>query len=248
MIKFFRKIRQRLLTENKFSKYLLYAIGEIVLVVIGILIALQINNWNEFKRTKQFEYKILKDIQSSMEGNFFQLDMCIKANENSIKSANIILKVIKENLIYHDSLTVHFSRSLEWCTPSFQNAGYESLKSYGRNLITNDTIRESLGIYDTGWMEILGQRQEDFFYNTASPFLTELFDKVSMRTEMTPFDFEQLKNSKKYLSILQTSKAFREEQVYHYKGWQKSLERINESITSELKKNNQSITPEKINH
>ena len=47
MIKFFRKIRQRLLTENKFSKYLLYAIGEIILVVIGILIALQINNANE---------------------------------------------------------------------------------------------------------------------------------------------------------------------------------------------------------
>ena len=47
MIKFFRKIRQKLLTENKFSKYLLYAIGEIVLVVIGILIALQIKNIGE---------------------------------------------------------------------------------------------------------------------------------------------------------------------------------------------------------
>ena len=46
MIKFFRKIRQRLLTENKFSKYLIYAIGEIFLVVVGILIALQVNNWN----------------------------------------------------------------------------------------------------------------------------------------------------------------------------------------------------------
>ncbi len=49
MIKFFRHIRKRLLTENKLSKYLLYAIGEIVLVVIGILIALQINNWNTSK-------------------------------------------------------------------------------------------------------------------------------------------------------------------------------------------------------
>jgi len=47
MIKFFRKIRQQLLAENKFTKYLIYAIGEIVLVVIGILIALSINNWNE---------------------------------------------------------------------------------------------------------------------------------------------------------------------------------------------------------
>jgi hypothetical protein len=47
MIKFFRKIRQKLLTENKFSKYLIYAIGEILLAVIGILIALRINNWNK---------------------------------------------------------------------------------------------------------------------------------------------------------------------------------------------------------
>ncbi|MFT6336478.1 MAG: hypothetical protein ACI86M_003478 [Saprospiraceae bacterium] len=47
MIKFFRKIRKRLLAEDKFSKYLIYTIGEIVLVVIGILIALQINNWNQ---------------------------------------------------------------------------------------------------------------------------------------------------------------------------------------------------------
>ena len=47
MIKFFRKIRQKMLTENKFSKYLIYAIGEIILVVIGILIALSINTWNE---------------------------------------------------------------------------------------------------------------------------------------------------------------------------------------------------------
>ena len=52
MIKFFRKIRRKLLTENKISKYLLYAIGEIILVVIGILIALQVNNWNEDRKFK----------------------------------------------------------------------------------------------------------------------------------------------------------------------------------------------------
>ncbi len=50
MIKFFRKIRQQLLTENRFTKYSLYAIGEVFLVVIGILIALQINNWNESRK------------------------------------------------------------------------------------------------------------------------------------------------------------------------------------------------------
>jgi hypothetical protein len=59
MIRFFRKIRQKLLTENKFSKYVLYAIGEIVLVVIGILIALSINNWNEQHKINVQELIIL---------------------------------------------------------------------------------------------------------------------------------------------------------------------------------------------
>ncbi len=62
MIKFFRKIRQQLLTENKFSKYLIYAIGEILLVVIGILIALQINNWNEGEKEKKLEDESLRKI------------------------------------------------------------------------------------------------------------------------------------------------------------------------------------------
>jgi len=53
MIKFFRKIRQKLLSENRFSKYLIYAVGEILLVVIGILIAVQINNFNEQNKTYQ---------------------------------------------------------------------------------------------------------------------------------------------------------------------------------------------------
>jgi len=62
MINFLRKTRQQLLSQNKVSKYILYAIGEIVLVVIGILIALQINNWNEFKKDRVVENKLLIDL------------------------------------------------------------------------------------------------------------------------------------------------------------------------------------------
>ena len=66
MIKFFRRIRQTLLSENKFSKYLLYAIGEIVLVVIGILIALQINNWNEQRKAAIEEKEILQNLYENL--------------------------------------------------------------------------------------------------------------------------------------------------------------------------------------
>lgn len=81
MIKFFRKIRQKLLTENKFSKYLLYAIGEIVLVVIGILIALSINNWNEKKKGKEVLNQYLSSLKENIKEDIHVLDTLIKRRE-----------------------------------------------------------------------------------------------------------------------------------------------------------------------
>lgn len=70
MIKFFRKIRQKLLSENKFTKYLFYALGEIVLVVIGILIALEINNWNQDKneqnKIKEYAVSLIQDLEGDI--------------------------------------------------------------------------------------------------------------------------------------------------------------------------------------
>ena len=66
MIKFFRKIRYNLMSENKTSKYFKYAIGEILLVMIGILLALQVNNWNEVRKSKTKATTILKEIRSDM--------------------------------------------------------------------------------------------------------------------------------------------------------------------------------------
>ena len=67
MIKFFRKIRQEMLTENKFSKYLIYAIGEILLVVIGILIALSINNWNSNRIEKKSDYQLINALITDLK-------------------------------------------------------------------------------------------------------------------------------------------------------------------------------------
>jgi hypothetical protein len=70
MIKLFRNIRQRLLNDNKFSKYLLYAIGEILLVVIGILIALQVNNWdinkNQQEKIKDYARLYVRDLEADI--------------------------------------------------------------------------------------------------------------------------------------------------------------------------------------
>ena len=73
MIKFFHRIRQKLLRDKQFSKYILYAIGEIFLVVIGILIALQINNWNEEVKNQKNEYSFYREILSDLEKDSVKL-------------------------------------------------------------------------------------------------------------------------------------------------------------------------------
>jgi hypothetical protein len=119
MIPFFRKIRKKLADDNKPIKYLRYAIGEIVLVVIGILIALQINNWNqdriEYKRTKillsnlkldvEENIKYLKDLQKSIEIRKDYADFIIKSLENQkvTDSSMFITAMTRVGWIFNDS-------------------------------------------------------------------------------------------------------------------------------------------------
>ena len=90
MIKFFRKIRQDLLSEGKTVKYFKYAIGEILLVIIGILIAVSINDWNEGRKLKKAEQSILKDLEQEMTLNLEALDFVIEGNERSFQGAEEI--------------------------------------------------------------------------------------------------------------------------------------------------------------
>ncbi|WP_282124701.1 DUF6090 family protein [Algibacter mikhailovii] len=90
MIKFFRKIRQQLLSENKFSKYLIYAIGEIVLVVIGILIALSINNRNEEKKLDIVEVNILKGIRQNILMDTIDINHNIRRYKEMWKRDSIV--------------------------------------------------------------------------------------------------------------------------------------------------------------
>ena len=105
MIKFFRKIRQSLLAENKFSKYLIYAIGEIALVVIGILIALQINNWNEERKKETLMITNIKSIAEDIQADIKDIQKTKKLLHKQIIAANYVIPILEsENRIIKDSL------------------------------------------------------------------------------------------------------------------------------------------------
>ena len=157
MIKFFRHIRQNLLSEGKTGKYFKYAIGEIILVVIGILVALQVNNWNESRVQRQKEIVILselkKELEDDLETEFIPaIDYLKEKNQTTLKLYRYYNEYHNNNnkIIPKDSLNYHLgSTTLKW---SFiLNLGaYESLKSSGIDIISNDSLRSKIAtIYST---------------------------------------------------------------------------------------------------
>lgn len=140
MIKFFRHIRQQLLMKNKTTKYFKYAIGEILLVVIGILIALTINNWNENRKQQNEFTTILKTIKQDLKRDTLVAGSIIKyyqiIEKNSLKIIN--KEVNRNNYEEHPQV-----RSLVSIYKSFpiQTKGFEMAKNYrNTNAIKNDSI------------------------------------------------------------------------------------------------------------
>ena len=91
MINIFRKLRRRLLAEHKFTRYLLYAIGEIVLVVIGILIALQINNWNQGRLNAAKEDAYLENLERDLQNQLSSIDLQLEYEQKYITLGTVIL-------------------------------------------------------------------------------------------------------------------------------------------------------------
>lgn len=146
MIKLFSKIRQKLLLEKRFSKYLMYAVGEIVLVVIGILIALTINNNNEIRKQRVLELHYLSNIKTDLILNIKHLDNYIHTRETAINSANEIIahyegKPIKDLKAF----SIHTVNIYTW-RKFFQinNTFQELMNSGNLALISNDSIKDIL--------------------------------------------------------------------------------------------------------
>lgn len=161
MIKLFRNIRQNLLREGKTIGYLKYAIGEIVLVVIGILIALQINNWNEGRKDRIEEKKFLTRFEAEITANIESISTSIMLNKKRMKRAEFLMKTIDSSQLAEISPN-YFIRSIEHAGytfyPVISDNTFQEIKSSGKlSLIRNENIRSALQQYYSWWSFDLGQ-------------------------------------------------------------------------------------------
>ncbi len=178
MINFFRKTRKKLADENRTFKYARYAIGEIVLVVIGILIALQINNWNETKKTKTKELHYLSNIKNDLQLNIKEIQDYIEIRTARIVSSNIIIEHFEgEPLVNLGEFNSHIVNIYTWRKFYQINNTFQELTNSGNlALISNDSIKNTLLNLETLYKKL--KYEEEHFRYDAEIMLYEPSYKI----------------------------------------------------------------------
>ena len=167
MIRIFRNIRKRLASENKVTAYLRYAVGEILLVVIGILIALQVNNWNEQRKQRANELHYLTNLKNDLNLNIAEIEKYITTRNSRTASAKIVLEYFEgKPLIDLDEFNRHTVNVYTW-QKFFQidNTFQELMNSGNLAIISSDSIKNGLLNLETLYKK-LKYEEEHFRYDS----------------------------------------------------------------------------------
>ncbi|MCB0461578.1 MAG: DUF6090 family protein [Flavobacteriaceae bacterium] len=200
MIKFFRKIRYNLMETGKTGKYLKYAIGEIILVMIGILLALQVSNWNEKRKDRIKEQSVLSSINKEFKMNKIQFDSVLYFHKKAYNGCNKLIAMFpidieRDNL---DTISKHlWDAAYNWTFNPSQGTINSIINTSSFDIISNDELRGLL----VSWSDIVLDLQED-----------EIQNKKVVFEQMDPFfagniDYNfNLKDKRNNLNVLESIK------------------------------------------
>lgn len=205
MINFFRKKRKNLAEDNEPLKYLRYAIGEILLIIIGVLIAITAAEWNSVRKNRINETKALKEIYKGLQNDQVALDKEILKTEKGIKNITILDSLLREDLPANaNSLDTLFGAVYGFRFFRFEKTNYEDLKANNLNLIKSDSLRRQLiRVYESGYVRNEKNYDIEVWVNDMlRPYYLQNFHGLIFTVSATPNDYESLWKDSYYKNIV----------------------------------------------
>ena len=221
MVTILRKLRKSILQTGAFQKYLAYAVGEIALVVIGILIALQINNWNEGKSERKIEQEHMKNLVVDLTGDLNTYDQFTKRNKEIYAFIYSIFVELKgDNRSNKVSELAYWSRmiTMKWMIVHPIERTFEEMKSSGHlRLIKDAEVAKQISFYYNSLVEFEGYNEAgmlwaaDYVGTLGKVFDAEILLKIMRTRELQeakpsdlltedPIILNQLMNSLNYFN------------------------------------------------
>lgn len=239
MIRFFRQIRRELLHKKRLRRYFLYAFGEIILVMIGILLALQINNWNEKRKLELLGKELLGELIINLHQDLKDISANINFHNKSIHSARILLQAFEGDIPQNDSFYIHFGQVP--LTPPFltTESAYYNLKDNGIRILKNVSLRNSITEYYEKHL-VFAKKLADSEWNTMiddyNSLYREKFRESMLRPNaiMIPQNFNALKKDRKYRNYLTNRIGILQSSINNYGGLKTRIENIIMQIEKEL--------------
>ena len=235
--------------KNKFTTYLLYAIGDIFFVVIGILIAVSINNWNEQRKISALETNILQEISEDLKEGLASLEEDIEINKIMNADISHILNSLETPQSVDDSLDFYFGYIVFNTTLSLKRGGYDNLKNVGLSTIANDSLRQKItSFYENAYafIEQYAEKDRQITQEYFTPLYLQYFESledVNTYTNLLSFkspvlhpkDLEQLRTDKDFSRLLSFFKYSKREVIYNLSNANQEITALKESIDHYLK-------------
>ena len=237
MLTFFRQIRKSLVGSVQGRKYVVYAMGEILLVMIGILLALQVNNWNEWRKERIQEKRVLEGMANTLQSNLDQIRYHQDFIDRYNVSGQIILSLFESQDLDSDTLWRHFHFSLVngasdiWLIET----GYEHLRITNGEIILNENLRkEIIQLFEVEYKRLFQELSWGLKDDPEThPFIDKHF-KRRPNAAMQPYDPTELYGSRIYNSLLAKGISQRRYFSLILKDVEKDTQRVLSFIKREL--------------
>ncbi len=205
MLTFLRKIRKSLIESGSARKYLLYAIGEIALVVIGILIALQINTWNEYRKFEIKEMNLLEELKVNLKTNVLNLEKDVDHQKYQAEKLNSVIAHIEDKRPYNDSISSFLNVGMPAPDVTLTSSAFETLKSSGLELIRSNSLRSDIiNLFEVSYPYLMQEtkRLEDQMWPSVVLPLQQKHFKIMPDMRYIPTDYPGLLQDEEFINML----------------------------------------------